>query len=185
MMRYTQIGDDPVFAAVDAVVRGLSMGLVELSVSWHRGSVQVRAVVSVPAAANTDLGTPARSGFRAPAQPAAVGVDDCARVHRAILPRLELAFPKQDIYVEVSSPGAERKIKDGAEFVHYLGRAVSCYRMDISDWTSGILASASDTDIVIRGKNGMTSISYGVIAKARLVSVAPDDEREAEVKAAV
>jgi ribosome maturation factor RimP len=163
-MRYTQGGDDPVFASVDAVVRGLSMGLVELSVSRHRGSVQVRATVSGPAA---------------------VGVDDCARVHRAILPRLELAFPKQDIYIEVSSPGAERRIKDGAEFVHYLGRTVSCYRTDISDWTSGILVSASDTDIVIRGKSGMISISYGVIAKARLVSVAPGAEREAEVKAAV
>jgi ribosome maturation factor RimP len=164
-MRYTQGGDDPVFASVDAVVKGLSMGLVELSVSRHRGSVQVRAVIAGP----PDGG--------------AVGVNDCARVHRAILPRLELAFPREDIYVEVSSPGAERLIKDGAEFAHYLGRAVSCYRTDISDWTSGILASAGDTDIVIKGKSGMTSISYGVIAKAKLVSFAPDAERRAGTEA--
>jgi ribosome maturation factor RimP len=151
-MRYTHGLDDPVFASVDAVVKGLSMGLVELSVSRYKGSVQVRAVISGP----PDNWT--------------VGIDDCARVHRAILPRLELAFPKQDIYVEVSSPGTERVIKDGAEFALYLGRTVNCYRTDTSDWASGILVGASDTDIVIKGKSGMTSISYGVIAKAKLVS---------------
>ncbi|MDR0382397.1 MAG: ribosome assembly cofactor RimP [Spirochaetaceae bacterium] len=160
-MRYALGGSDPVFSSIEAVVRGLSMGLVELSVSRHKGSVRVMAVICGPPGGGT------------------VGIDDCARAHRAIQPRLELAFPKQNIHVEVSSPGTGRRIKDGAEFAHYLGQTVSCYRPDAGGWTSGILASADDTGIVIKEESGMTSISYGEIAKARLGALAPVAERKA------
>jgi ribosome maturation factor RimP len=97
-------------------------------------------------------------------------VDDCSRAHHALLPRLELAFPGQDLYVEVSSPGIDRLIKDGAEFAFYKGRGVKCYRTDISDWSSGILESAGETGIVLRGKEGSVDIPYEVIAKAKLDS---------------
>ncbi|MDR2259262.1 MAG: ribosome assembly cofactor RimP [Treponema sp.] len=132
---------------LEPVIRGLGLSLVELVVSRHRGSVQIRAVVY-------------RQG--------PLGVDDCSRAHHALLPRLELAFPGQDIYVEVSSPGIDRLIKDGAEFVHYVGRGVRCYRTDISDWSAGILEAADERGIVLRGKEGVTNISYEVIAKAKL-----------------
>jgi ribosome maturation factor RimP len=97
-----------------------------------------------------------------------MGVDDCSRLHQALLPRLELAFPDQDLYVEVSSPGIERLIKDGAEFAHYIGRGVKCFRTDISDWSSGILQSADETGLVLRGKTESIALNYGVIAKAKL-----------------
>jgi ribosome maturation factor RimP len=170
-MRYTLGSPDPVFDSVKAVVEGLAMNLVELSVFQRKGNVQVRAVIykDVPQSGVEDCGD-GKEGV--------VGIDDCARVHRAIIPRLELAFPKQDIYVEVSSPGVERQIKDGSEFAYYLRRPVSCYRTDISDWISGILMSASDTDIVIKGKNGMISLSYGIIGKAKLASFASVTRQE-------
>jgi ribosome maturation factor RimP len=95
-------------------------------------------------------------------------VDDCSRAHHALLPRLELAFPGQDLSVEVSSPGIDRLIKDGAEFAFYTGRGVRCYRTDISDWSAGILESAGETGIVLRGKDGSMNIAYEVIAKAKL-----------------
>ena len=176
-MRYTPRVANKVFDSVEAVVNGLAMRLVELSVSQQKGGVQVRAVVyngAVQEPGETADGvTTIASGteayrYEGRIDPPAVSINDCARVHRAILPRLELAFPGQDIYIEVSSPGIERRIKDGAEFVHYIGRPVSCYRTDISDWTSGILESTDDTHIVIKGKNGMISLSYDTIAKAKL-----------------
>ncbi|MDR3356333.1 MAG: ribosome assembly cofactor RimP [Spirochaetaceae bacterium] len=160
-MRYTPRVADKVFDSIEAVVKGLAMSLVELSVSQRKGCVQVRAVIY------RDAG-----GVASPD----VGINDCAGVHRAILPRLELAFPGQDIYVEVSSPGIERRIKDGAEFVHYIGRPVTCYRTDISGWTSGVLIGADDNHIVIKGKNGMTSLSYDTIAKAKLTCLAEISE---------
>jgi ribosome maturation factor RimP len=140
-------GQYALYDSLEPVIRGLGLNLVELTVSRHRGSVQIRAVVY---------------------KQGPLGVDDCSRAHHALLPRLELAFPGQDIYVEVSSPGIDRLIKDGAEFVHYVGRGVRCYCTDISDWLAGILESADEGGIVLRGKEGVMKISYEVIAKAKL-----------------
>jgi ribosome maturation factor RimP len=99
-----------------------------------------------------------------------LGIDDCSRAHRALLPRLELAFPGQDLYIEVSSPGIDRLIKDGAEFAHYMGRGVRCYRTDISDWSAGILEAADEDGIVLKGKEETMRLNYEIIAKAKLDS---------------
>ena len=133
--------------SLETVLKGLKFSLVELIVSRHRGSVQVRAVIY--------NGT-------------SIGTDDCSKVHRAIMPRLELAFEGQDVYLEVSSPGIERLIKDGAEFRHYTGRAVRCYRTDISDWSAGILQSADEKGIVIMDTNEAIRLDFDIIAKAKL-----------------
>jgi ribosome maturation factor RimP len=84
------------------------------------------------------------------------------------LPRLELEFPGADLYLEVSSPGIDRVIKDGSEFAHYLGMGVKCYRRDISDWTGGMLRSAGETGIVLETGEGEISVPYDTIAKAKL-----------------
>jgi ribosome maturation factor RimP len=70
--------------------------------------------------------------------------------------------------VEVSSPGTERLIRDGREFCHYIGRGVTCYRTDISDWTGGILQSADPSQIVLMRGSEMIVLPYSVIAKAKL-----------------
>jgi ribosome maturation factor RimP len=139
--------------ALDPVVKGLGMALIELAVSRRKahgsspGSVQIRVVVY-------------KTG--------AIGVDDCSKVHRAVLPRLELAFPGLDIYLEVSSPGIDRLIKDGSEFAHFKGRGIACYRIDISDWTGGILLESDDKGIVLKTLNGEVTLGYDIIAKAKL-----------------
>ena len=56
---------------LEDVLDGLGFKLIELAVSRHRGSVQVRAVIY---------------------NGSSIGTDDCSKVHRAITPRLELAF---------------------------------------------------------------------------------------------
>jgi ribosome maturation factor RimP len=146
-MRYTVRAADPLYDSLEPVIRGLGMSLVELTVFRHKGAVRVRAVV-----------------YRA----GAVGLEDCSRAHHAILPRLDLAFPQEELFVEVSSPGIDRLIKDGSEFVHYLGRGIRCYRTDISDWSGGVLESSGGEGIVLRGKNGPLALGYDVIAKAKL-----------------
>jgi ribosome maturation factor RimP len=156
-MRYTPKGKDgqgnlqdpggSLYETLEPVTRGLGLSLVELVVSRHRGSVQIRVVVY---------------------KHGPLGVDDCSRAHHALWPRLDLAFPGQDIHLEVSSPGIDRLIKDGAEFVFYIGRGIRCYRTDISDWSAGILESAGEQGIVLRAKEEMMNISYEVIAKAKL-----------------
>ena len=162
MMRYTAKDDVPheiacVRLSLEEVLKGLKFSLVELVISRHRGSVQVRAVIY---------------------NGKSVGTDDCSKVHRAIMPRLELAFPEQDVYLEVSSPGIDRLIKDGAEFVHYIGRGVRCYLPGISDWTAGILESADEKGIVIKTKEGALRLEFDNIAKAKLDSALSDFAQE-------
>ena len=135
-------------STLQPVLEGLGFSLIELSISKHRGSVRIRAVIY---------------------NGKSVGTDDCSRVHRAIMPRLELAFENQDVYLEVSSPGIDRLIKDTREFAHYLGRKVRCYRTDITEWTAGILESADEKGIDIKTRDEViTRIDFDVIAKARL-----------------
>jgi len=133
--------------SLQAVLDGLGLRLVELTVSRHRGSVQIRAVIY---------------------NGSSIGTDDCSKAHRAITPRLELAFPGQDIYIEVSSPGINRLIKDGVEFACYINRGVRCYRTDISDWTAGILESAGESGIVLKTEEGVVNLDFEIIAKAKL-----------------
>jgi ribosome maturation factor RimP len=134
------------------------MSVVETALSRHKGSAQIRVVIY----RNSAPGVLPRG---------AIGVDDCSRVHRAILPRLELAFPGGDLYVEVSSPGINRLIRDGAEFACYLGRGLCCYRTDMNDWTAGILRAADTEKITLqvqKTKGETIDLKFDIIAKARL-----------------
>jgi ribosome maturation factor RimP len=163
-MLYTSrtLSADPVdllFDSLEPVVQGLGMSLIELSVFRRKGrgsskrnpvsraNVQVRAVVYLAGA---------------------MGVEDVTRAHRALLPRLELAFPEQDIYLEVSSPGIDRLVKDGRELRHYIGRGLRCYRTDISDWTGGILGSVDEKNIVLKTPDGELRLPWELVARAKL-----------------
>jgi ribosome maturation factor RimP len=146
-LRYTSPGPDPVFDSLAPLARGLGLSLVELTVSRHKGSVQIRATVY-------------RKGD--------VSLEDCSRFHRAALPRLELAFPGRELYVEVSSPGTDRLIKDGAEFRWYPGHGIRCYRTDTSAWFSGVLSGSDEEGIELETGEGRVRLPFEIIAKARL-----------------
>ena len=54
-----------------------------------------------------------------------VGIDDCEVYSRAISDKLDELDPIKEAYVlEVSSPGADRKLTTEREFNHYIGREV-------------------------------------------------------------
>ncbi|GMO37306.1 MAG: ribosome maturation factor RimP [Termitinemataceae bacterium] len=148
---------NPLFETLSPVVRGLGLSLLELVVNRRKTSVQVRLVIYKTTVC-----------IDGPLQHADVSIDDCSKVHRAVTPRLELAFPKMELNLEVSSPGIERLIKDASEFVHYVGRPVRVYSTEISDWIGGVLIYSDETHIEIKGKDGMKSLDYQIIAKAKL-----------------
>ncbi|GHU40077.1 ribosome maturation factor RimP [Spirochaetia bacterium] len=158
-MRWTPRVADPLFDSLDGIVRALGMVLLELVVSHQKSRVQVRLVIY-------------KNG-------ADVGTKDCSMVHRALLPRLDLAFGGKDVYMEVASPGIDRVIKDGSEFVHYIGRTVRCYIVDVSDWVSGTLAEVSQSNIILKTGEKTMNLTYDKIAKARLCSSAKAVEEAA------
>jgi ribosome maturation factor RimP len=137
------------YKALEPVVKGLGMSLVELSLFRYQGTCQVRITV----AGEGNLGT-----------------DDCSRLHRALLPRLELALEGQDLYLEVSSPGIDRRIKDASEFAFFTGRGIACYRTDISGWTGGVIRAADEKALTLENRDGVILLPYEIIGKARLDS---------------
>jgi ribosome maturation factor RimP len=144
---------------VEPVVSGLGFVLVELDLYRTKKSARVRLVA-------------------APAPPlTAIGTEDLARLHRAVLPRLELALGGDssgekpgaaDIYVEVSSPGLDRLIRDGEEFRCYPGRRIRCYLTGASDWLRGTLRGSDGEKILLSTEEGTVEVTYEHIAKARL-----------------
>ena len=134
---------------LEPVAAGLGCSFVELTLGRRRGSCQVRAVV----AAAENAGT--------------VGTNELGRLHKALLPRLELALGA-DISVELSSPGVRRVIKEGAEFAHFVGRPVRCYLGETSDWVTGILKARDENKIILESGDGEIELEYERIAKATL-----------------
>jgi ribosome maturation factor RimP len=146
-MVYTERAEDPLYDEVLPVVEGCGLSLVEFTVARHKGSVRVRIVVF-------------KTG--------GIGVADCSAVHRAVQGRLELAFPGSDVYIEVSSTGIDRMVKDASEFRYYIGLPMRCYVRDMSDWVGGVLESADKERLMLAGEDGRRELEYGEIAKARL-----------------
>jgi ribosome maturation factor RimP len=132
--------------ALKPAAEGLGLSLIELDLFKSRGNVQIRLVVY-------------KKG---------ISLNDCSAFHRAVLPLLELLFPGGDFSVEVSTPGIDRLIKEGAEFAHYAGRGVRCYRADISGWSEGILESADEHGITLKSGDQTVRIAMENISRAKL-----------------
>ena len=143
---------------LEPVASGLGFVIVELSLyrsgrkNAGKSGAQVRLVV-------TRL--PGGEG-----SPQGIGTDELSRIHRAILPRLELALEGADLHLELSSPGTDRLIKEGAEFRYYTGKAVKCWRKDA--WERGILRGCDEEKITLETAEGICEMKYETIAKARL-----------------
>jgi ribosome maturation factor RimP len=148
-------------AALEPVVSGLGFSILEFSLSRHSGSAQLRMVLTRFSGESRDS---PESGQKTPS----IGTEELGRVHRAVLPRLEAAMEGTDFSVECSSPGIDRTIKEGAEFVHFYGRSVRCYLPAESCWVQGILKETDEQKIILETGDGERELKYEYIAKAKL-----------------
>jgi ribosome maturation factor RimP len=103
-----------------------------------------------------------------------ISLDDCERVSRVAGPLLDQANLIRDSYtLEVSSPGAERKLRDRVEYERFVGRKVNVrYRSGEAEVAlEGVLAAASDAGITIRGRRDeVTHLPWTDIIAGRLVA---------------
>lgn len=97
-----------------------------------------------------------------------VSMDDCVQVHRMLFPRLEMSFEKDDIYLEISSPGLGRKFKDVRECRIFKGQAVALLLQNESEWLKGILKEADDQGVILVSGDEEHSLSYDSIQKGKL-----------------
>lgn len=156
-MEYTPLESQHYYSECKGLVEGLGYILVELKIGRTHSAVQIRAVISRPQTAQNG----AAQG---------IGINDCAKVHRLLMPRLEALLNAQDISMEVTSPGLTRNIKNAAEFALFVGKNVRVWDTDAADWTSGVIESAGteSLELKVSGTGETKMFAYEHIAKAKL-----------------
>jgi len=103
-----------------------------------------------------------------------ISLDDCERVSQVAGPLLDQADLIADSYtLEVSSPGAERTLRDPSEYERFVGRRVNVrYRSGEAEVAlEGVLAGVEDAGITVRGRRDeVTHLTWNDIIAGRLVA---------------
>lgn len=134
------------------LVEGLGYKLIDLKIVPSSNIVKISAVI-----ATTD-----------PEQN--MGVNDCAKVHRVLLPRLEALLGTENTSMELTSPGIEHNIKNAAEFSVFVGRNVRVWDKTVTDWVSGKILSANEKSVILETENNESkTVSFDDIAKAKFI----------------
>lgn len=150
-MEYEPLEKMPHYSECAPLVEGLGYTLVELHISPAKTVTKITAVI-------------------ASKDPAVdIGVNDCSKVHHALLPRLEAILGTDDTYMELTSPGMERNFKNAAEFSVFVGREVRVWDKTVTDWVSGKILSADEKSVTLEKDGGSQSISFENIAKAKFI----------------
>lgn len=150
-LEYEPLEKMPHYSECAPLVEGLGYTLVELHISPAKTVTKITAVI-------------------ASKDPAVdIGVNDCSKVHHALLPRLEAILGTEDTYMELTSPGMERNLKNAAEFSVFVGRKVRVWDKTVTDWVSGKILSADEKSVTLEKDGGSQTISFENIAKAKFI----------------
>ena len=151
-MDYISFDSIPHYAECAPLVEGLGYYLIELKIVPAKNVTKISAVIAAK--------EPEKD----------IGVEDCARVHHALQPRLEALLKTEDTAMELTSPGIDRNIKNAAEFAFFTGREVRVWSRTVNDWVGGIIKEADKTSVTVETESGETrTVPYEDIAKAKFI----------------
>lgn len=154
-MDYIPLSSYQHFDVCSKLVGELGYHLVELKISHQKGVIQIQSVVASKNASEN------------------ISVNDCAKVHRSLLEKLEELLGTDNLSMELSSPGMERNIKNAAEFQFFVGRKIRVFARSVSDWIGGELVSSDDKKLTLKvEKDGNFEdrvVTYEDIAKAKFI----------------
>ena len=99
-----------------------------------------------------------------------IDIDDCEKVHRAIDPIIDAADPIEDFYyLEVSSPGVERELKEPWHRECFIGKKVNAKLFAAVDgqknYTGLLTASGDETITLLLSDKMQKSLSLKDISK--------------------
>lgn len=97
-----------------------------------------------------------------------VNIDDTAEVLQILRPRLQILLDTQDVYMEVSSPGIDRVLKDSREYRAFIGRGVKILRVGQKEWIGGVIDSVEKDLLHLRKNERQITIPFAEIKKAKL-----------------
>lgn len=102
-----------------------------------------------------------------------VDIDTCVKVSEIISPILDTTdLFKSRYYLEVSSPGIERRIKKKRDFERFKGSEVKVETVAPVDGRKsfkGIIGDVGENSFVLESEDGSHNIRYDQIKKANLV----------------
>ncbi len=151
-MDYTPYSKIKYYSDCAPLVEGLGFKLVDLKIVPAKTITKISAIIT-----GTD-----------PAQN--IGVNDCAKVHRALLARLEALLGTEETTMELTSPGIEHNIKNAAEFGVFTGRGVRVWDKTVNDWVGGKIKTADDKSVTLQTDDGSErKIDFENIAKAKFI----------------
>ncbi len=133
--------------AVEPVLAGMGLVLVEMSLARRKGTTRVSVVIY-------------RKG--------GVGVDDCAEVSEMLLPRLETIEGMAEVSLEVSSPGIERTLRSPSEYAIFTGRGLRVLAGTETEWQGGIIDSVEGETLWLRAGRQRKGFAIAEIRRARL-----------------
>lgn len=149
-MDYISYKDIKYYKECATLVEGLGYKLVDLKIIPAKTITKISAIIT-----STD-------------PEVSLGVNDCAKVHRALLPRLEALLGTEDTTMELTSPGIEHNIKNAAEFAIFVGRNVRVWDKTVTDWVSGKIVSADEKSVKLEKEEGERfTVLFENIAKAK------------------
>jgi ribosome maturation factor RimP len=139
-------------AVVSPVLANLGYELVELSLVVSHGRRTLRVFMD---------------------KPGGVGLEDCAIASKAVGPMLdERGIQMGRYFLEVSSPGAERKLRTREDFRHFIGRKALVRLREARDGVNKIEGSIAgfDNDVLkLKPEDGKeVDVPYEAISSARL-----------------
>lgn len=106
-------------------------------------------------------------------KPEGIGLEDCEKVSRAVSALLDVEDPVPgNYYLEVSSPGLDRKLRKVEHFQRFIGQIVNVklrFPLDGRRRFRGKLLSADDENIVVEVDGESYSLALTTIDTARLV----------------
>ena len=153
-MEYTSYKNIKYYKECSTLVEGMGFKLVDLKIVPGKEVTKISAMI-----ASTDPSVN-------------IGVNDCAKVHRVLLPKLEALLGTEETTMELTSPGIEHNIKNAAEFGIFIGRDVRVWDKVKTDWVGGKIISADDKAVTMESADGngeSITISYENIAKAKFI----------------
>jgi len=123
----------------------MAFSLVEMSIGHRKGGTRINLVLH-------------KNG--------GISLDDLTQAQKMLRPRLEIEFGRENLALEISSPGLSRVIKHPREYEIFRGNQVKLLCGE--GWISGMLKEADNWNVVIAAEDGKLAIPIKKIKKARL-----------------
>ncbi|MFA5570884.1 MAG: ribosome assembly cofactor RimP [Sphaerochaetaceae bacterium] len=158
VMMQNSIREDQLFQQLSRLLHPLKLLVVDVAISSSRGNTHVVVILT-----NSDH---------------SVGIDEVADAHKLIFPRLALTYGRDELSLEVSTPGLSRSFKDLYEFTLFMGRRCRLYDKAKGYWVEGDILEVSDDTITLKDVRiedakeliETYSITHHDIHKAKLAS---------------